>query len=121
MSFSLRTLHPSLRPYAAAAIAEMERRTGKTPTVTSVWRSREDQQRLYDNRAKNPYPVNRPGDSAHETMLADGTPAALAFDSDVPPPYEATWKAIRESYGFRVPDNDDVHGELPNWRSHIVR
>ena len=85
---------------------------GSRPVTTSTYRSTSEQVRLYENRASNPYPVNRPGDSAHEW--------GLAVDSDVPDMEQPLWRAVREYVGFRVPSNDEVHGEVPNWRE-IVR
>lgn len=51
-------------------------------TITSGYRSREDQARLYANRGSNPYPVAAPGMSEHERGLAadlGGSSAALAW------------------------------------------
>jgi len=85
---------------------------GSKPTTTSTYRSTQEQERLYAERASNPYPVNRPGDSAHQW--------GMAVDSDVPDREQPLWRAVREWVGFRVPSNDEVHGEVPNWRD-IVR
>lgn len=86
---------------------------GTRPVITSTYRSRAEQQELYDNRATNPYPVNRPGDSSHEW--------GLSFDSDVPDAEHPLWRQVREYVGFRVPDNDPVHGEVPNWRAIVAQ
>ena len=95
---------------------------GIRPTLTSGFRSAAEQVSLYENRARNPYPVNRPGDSAHEY--------GLAIDSWVPDQtvtvdgYRwnswALWTAVREAVGFRVPSNDRVHSEVPNWRDLVA-
>lgn len=95
------------------------------PTVTSAYRSWEDQQRLYDARQRElacraatgkadcgiqSYPVNVPGDSAHNF--------GFAFDSVVPASSQALWDIIREAVGFRVPANDRIHAEVPDWRRY---
>jgi len=85
---------------------------GTRPTLTSVYRSGAEQDDLYANRATNPYPVNRPGDSAHQW--------GLAFDSDVPDEQQPLYRQVREYVGWRVPSNDEVHAEVPAWRD-IVR
>lgn len=84
---------------------------GVRPVITSTYRSIAEQQKLYDARASNPYPVNRPGDSAHNY--------GLGFDSDVPEAWMPTWIQVRRYLGFRVPDNDEVHAEVPDWRRLI--
>lgn len=48
------------------AYQKMERSGIVPPLINSGVRSYEDQKRLYDNRGNNPYPVARPGTSAHE-------------------------------------------------------
>lgn len=106
-------LQPWLVPYAEYcwAIWQHYYPDGPVPVITSTYRTIQEQQQLYDKRASNPYPVNRPGDSAHNW--------GLAFDSDVPDAYMANWIAVRQYVGFRVPDNDEVHAEVPNWRALI--
>jgi hypothetical protein len=84
---------------------------GVRPTMTSAYRSYEKQQQLYADRANNPYPVNRPGDSAHNY--------GLAIDAWVPDKYWPLWHAILGYVGFRVPANDRVHAEWPNWRELV--
>lgn len=86
-------------------------RGGTRPTITSVYRSVAEQENLYDNRATNPYPVNRPGDSAHQW--------GLAFDSDVPDAQQPLYRQVREYVGWRVPSNDEVHAEVPSWRDLV--
>lgn len=64
------------------------------------------------------YPANQPGDSSHEW--------GVSFDSVISDPrkrydqvtLDAFWRAVREAFGWRVPDNDKVHAELPNWRTY---
>lgn len=84
---------------------------GITPTMTSGYRSVEKQAELYAARATNPYPVNRPGDSAHNY--------GLAVDAWVPDGQWDLWHAILRYVGFRVPENDRVHAEWPDWRELV--
>jgi hypothetical protein len=84
---------------------------GTAPTMTSAFRSVERQAELYADRASNPYPVNRPGDSAHNY--------GLAIDAWVPDNLWPLWHAILAYVGFRVPSNDRVHAEWPNWRDLV--
>lgn len=51
--------------------------------VTCTYRNDADQQKLYDQGRKNPGSIvtnAKPGQSMHNKTLADGTPAAQAFD-----------------------------------------
>lgn len=122
----LEQLQPWVRERAEAAIRLFRIQTGArviggrlfggvTPTITSGYRSIEKQAQLYANRASNPYPVNRPGDSAHEW--------GLAFDSSFAAKdkarYMPLWTMVREACGFRVPANDEVHAEVENWRNIV--
>lgn len=122
---ALRGLESAVRTRAEYAAAYMQMYTGGTvdprgrivggvvPTITSGFRTAEKQRQLYAARATNRYPVNRPGDSPHEY--------GLAFDSDVPDRHMPTWVRMREYLGFRVPQNDEVHAEVPNWRLVVGR
>lgn len=124
---TLNGLDPGFRAYAELAIAVMQLVTGGqlvtltplvvsgglAPTITSGRRTNAEQQALYEQRDTNPYPVNRPGDSAHEF--------GLAFDSWVPDEYFPLWREVREYVGLRVPDNDRVHAEWPGWRDLVGR
>lgn len=104
-------LQPWLLPYyeLASEVMRVITRGDVVPVVTSTYRSYDEQAELYKTRANNPYPVNRPGDSAHQF--------GLAIDSDVPDAYMPLWTLVRRYVGFRVPDNDVVHAEVPNWRA----
>lgn len=100
---------------------------GLTVTVTSGLRTMEEQAALrarYERCLKtaggvypgNPdpecrYPANRPGDSAHNF--------GMAFDSSVPAFQQWAWDYLRAYAGFRVPENDKVHAEVPNWREYV--
>lgn len=132
---SLAGLHPGLRPYAERALA-VARYYGIPVEVTSVKRSWAEQVQLrerylhclalygrtgLDLEEACHYPANEPGDSAHQAWRTkDGKTGALAFDSYVPEIYDVDWAYIRRAIGFRVPANDKVHAELPNWRAHVV-
>lgn len=95
---------------------------GVPVTVTSGFRSWDDQQRLYTNYVeclrtgdygKTPdcmYPANRPGDSAHNF--------GWAWDSWVPPEYQSWWDSVRKAAGFQLFPNDPVHAQVPNWRKY---
>lgn len=88
---------------------------GMRPTITSGYRDLEKQAALYAARASNPYPVNRPGDSAHNYGLAFDS----SFAAREKPLYMPLWTKIREAVGFRVPPNDLVHAEYPWWRQLV--
>lgn len=97
---------------------------GVPVTVTSGFRSWEHQERLYRNYqnclsrgdfGRTPecqFPANRPGDSAHNF--------GLAWDSSVPSRYQSWWDQVRQAAGFRVPANDKVHAEVPDWRRYVT-
>lgn len=122
MSIQTRGLHDQLRPYADWSL-DLAAQYGIKPVVTSVLRSWENQttlRRKFENcvaRGRFPsppdckYPANRPGDSAHNY--------GLAWDSWVPADQMPLWIAIREYVGWRVPRNDLIHSELPQWRSYV--
>lgn len=95
---------------------------GVPVTVTSGHRSWAAQEKLYRNYqqclatgqyGRTPdcqYPANAPGDSAHNY--------GWAFDSWTPPQYRQWWSYLRQYAGFRVPSNDWIHAEVPNWRQY---
>jgi len=105
-------MYSDLRPFAEYA-HQIATANGIAPVVTSVFRSWEDQTRLrarYE-AGKSRYPANRPGDSSHNY--------GLSWDSWVPDEEMPLWVAIRRYVGWRVPENDLIHAELPNWRAYI--
>lgn len=109
---SLRGMHRDLRPYAEYA-HQLARYYGIAPVVTSVVRTWENQARL---RARyeaglSRFPANRPGDSSHQY--------GLSWDSWVDSAGMPLWVAIRQAVGWRVPNNDEIHGELPGWRAYV--
>jgi len=121
-------MQPDLRELAELSLQIARDYFGFSPFVTSSYRSWESQTRLWKARERElecrqrtgkadcgiqSYPVNRPGDSAHNF--------GLAFDSTVEPQHQYLWDVIREVCGFRVPQNDRIHAELPNWRSFVSR
>lgn len=108
---ALRGLDSQLRPYAEYTF-QLARHYGLTPQVTSVYRGWALQQQLRQQweAGRSRWPANRPGDSAHNF--------GWAFDSVVPEPQQPTWDAIRRYVGWRVPENDYIHAELPDWRQY---
>lgn len=113
MSLSrLSGLDPRIRPWARYTV-DLGEYYGLTPTVTSGYRSIRRQAELYRNRATNPYPVARPGTSAHNY--------GLAWDSSVPAAQWPWWTSLRRWVGWHVPDGDRVHAELPAWREYVPR
>ncbi len=124
MALDLAGIHRDLRAYAEWCY-RIAWHNGIQPNTTSVYRDWALQTYLY-NRWQNckargeaytegpcRYPANRPGDSAHNY--------GLAWDSVVPPEQQDAWDWIRRYVGFRVPENDPIHAELPNWRAYVVR
>lgn len=59
-----------LAPAMLAALARADGLLGRPVHVVSGFRSRAEQQALWDRRHLNPYPVARPGTSDHERGLA---------------------------------------------------
>jgi len=106
----LRGLDSRVRPYAEYA-HQLATYYGISPTITSTYRSWEQQTKLRSawERGESRWPANRPGDSAHNY--------GWAWDSVVPASQQALWDQIREYVGFRVPPNDEIHAEVPNWRN----
>jgi hypothetical protein len=91
-------------PELREALAEAGRLLGSEVPITSGWRSRAAQQRLYDDRGTNPYPVAVPGTSAHEQGKA----------VDVPRSFVARLAAVAAQVGLchPWPERDPVHFEL---------
>jgi hypothetical protein len=93
-----------MAPDLRAALAAAARLLGVEVPVTSGWRSRAAQQRLHDDRGTNPYPVARPGTSAHERGRA----------VDVPRGFVARLASVASQVGLchPWPETDPVHFEL---------
>lgn len=77
-----------LAPALVAALARAEQLLGEPVPIVSGWRSPDQQQALWDNRADNPYPVAAPGTSMHELGLAidvvpEFVPKLLAIAPDI--------------------------------------
>jgi len=108
---SLRGLDSRIRPAAEEAF-DIARGCGIEPTITSVYRSWEEQLKLYERftRGEATFPANRPGDSAHNY--------GWAFDTVVPAEQQCLWTEIREYVGFEVLPNDIIHAQLPDWRQY---
>jgi uncharacterized protein YcbK (DUF882 family) len=87
-----------------AALARAEQILGHPIAITSGYRSREDQERLYANRANNPYPVAAPGSSMHEQGLAIDVPVG-----DVP---ELVRVGSQAGLCHPLPEADPVHFEV---------
>lgn len=93
-----------LDPRLRAAIARAEALLGQPVPITSGWRSPAEQQRLWDRRHLNPFPVARPGTSRHEQGLA----------IDVPRSFVARLRSVAAAAGlcFPMPSTDPIHFEL---------
>lgn len=93
-----------LAPALQAALAQAGARLGRAVPITSGYRSRAEQARLYARRATNPFPVARPGFSAHERGLA----------VDVPRSFVAALLRVARQVGLcqPYPVADPVHFEL---------
>jgi hypothetical protein len=119
-------LHPQVKERAELCLSWAVY-YGLTVTLTSGTRSIEEQKKLrerYERCLKSPggvypgnpnpecrYPANKPGDSAHNF--------GMAWDSSVPANQLWAWTYLRQYAGFRVPENDQVHAEVPNWRDFV--
>jgi D-alanyl-D-alanine dipeptidase len=90
-----------------AAISRAEQVLGHDLTVVSGFRSRDDQQRLWDQRAANPFPVAPPGTSRHESGEA----------IDVAAVQVAELRRVGPEAGLctPLPATDPVHFELCRW------
>lgn len=118
----LADLHPDLRERVRALITDSPYRI----TITSAWRSRAEQQRLYDGwkqRLPGFNPANPPGRSKHEKTL-NGQPAseaadlafssaqALAWAHERAPEYRLCFPIPRESWhveastALTIPEDD---------------
>ena len=81
---------------------------GETFNITSGLRTVAEQQRLWDNRHSNPYPVARPGTSNHhDGRAADVTIGGRAIQDVV------SASELRAAGLYGLP-GDAVHVELPD-------
>ena len=67
-----------LVPALVAALARASEVLGVPVPITSGWRSAVQQEALWAGRASNPFPVARPGTSAHERGEAVDVPSVFA-------------------------------------------
>jgi hypothetical protein len=81
---------------------------GETFHITSGLRTVAEQQRLWDNRASNPFPVARPGTSLHQ----DGNAADVTVNGQ--PIQNVIGAAELRAAGLNPLAGDEVHVELPN-------
>jgi len=90
-----------LAPSTVAAVARAEELLGTSLAISSAYRSREHQQRLWDERLTNPYPVAEPGTSLHERGLA----------IDVALSQVGALRLVASSAGlcYPLPESDPVH------------
>ena len=105
-------LHPEVRRRVQLAL-DFARSQRVPVTVTSTFRSLGQQRKLYAafQAGRSQFPANPPGQSGHNY--------GLAWDSVVPEAYIGWWGRVREAVGFRVPANDWIHAEVPNWQRLI--
>src|SRR5262245_56924762 len=95
-----------MREHARWLVKNAARYGARSVRVTSVLRTRAQQEELWRNRARNPYPVAPPGSSYHERRLA--------FDI-VTDPYSALYTlgpVWRQLGGFWSP-TDEIHFQSP--------
>jgi len=95
----LRGMDSRIRPYAEWAL-EIANAYGIDPTITSVYRTWENQARLRERyeQGLSAFPANKPGDSSHNY--------GWSFDSVVRADQQPTWDAIRAYVGFEVLPNE---------------
>jgi hypothetical protein len=94
-------------PELLARLEALAAQRGEHFTITSGGRSYAEQQRLWDGRGSNPYPVARPGTSRHETgRAADVTIGGRAIQTVIGA------DELRAA-GLAPLAGDAVHVELP--------
>jgi hypothetical protein len=110
---TLAGLHPRVRQRGQLAL-NYAKQQGIYVQVTSTYRSIDQQRKLYNAylAGTSQFPANPPGQSAHNY--------GLAWDSVVAPDYRQWWTRVREAFGFRVPSNDWIHAEVPEWKEWLV-
>ena len=94
-------------PEILSKLEALAAKRGEKFVVTSGLRTYEDQLRLWNNRANNPYPVARPGQSNHHGgTAADVTIGGRAIQDVIP-------AAELRAAGLSPLAGDAVHVELP--------
>lgn len=106
-------LHPQFRPYADALLKEARRRDARF-VLTSTYRSRQDQRRLYARymKGESALPALPPGQSQHERGLAVDM-ARLGIDpqdDELLAELGEEWRSAGGVWGGEV---DPVHFEAP--------
>ena len=95
------------KPEILSKLQALAAKRGEKFVVTSGLRTYEDQLRLWNNRANNPYPVARPGQSNHHGgRAADVTIGGRAIQDVIP-------AAELRAAGLSPLAGDAVHVELP--------
>lgn len=109
MEHSLGDVHPAL----AARINWIQRVSaayGLATTVTSGYRTYEEQRELYENRGTNPFPVAPPGCSTHEYGLAVDLVA-----NPYRPEYQNWLGSLGRYLGLVWRREDPVHFQIVPW------
>lgn len=121
MSSSIRSLQPDLQPWAQALV-DAAGQAGLLPQITSTLRTHAAQERLYRRylAGMQPYPVARPGTSAHEFGWAfDMVVTPMTALPDVGATWE-DWGGVWGGHPRRKGSSyDPVHFEWPDWRSLV--
>lgn len=106
-------LNPSVRSYAEYTL-RVASLYGLRPVVTSGYRSFAKQAELRERfeAGLSKWPAARPGESAHNF--------GLAWDSWVPDEQMPLWVALREWLGWQVLRGDEIHAQVPDWRSYVI-
>jgi D-alanyl-D-alanine carboxypeptidase-like protein len=95
-------------PELLSRLEALAARRGEQFTITSGGRTYAEQQRLWDGRGSNPYPVARPGTSRHESgNAADVTIGGRAIQ-------DVIGAAELQAAGIAPLSGDAVHVELPS-------
>lgn len=112
MSSGFNGLNAYLVPYATALLSYAQQR-GFRPTVTSVYRSRAVQARLYQRylAGLSPWPAAPPGQSMHEYGWAFDLVVGAGGKSAEQTELGRVWESWGGRWGGRF--NDDVHFEGP--------
>ena len=95
-------------PEILGKLQALAAKRGEKFTVTSGLRTYEEQLRLWNNRANNPYPVARPGTSNHK----DGRAVDVTIGGR--PIQDVISAAELRTAGLRPLAGDAVHVELPS-------
>jgi hypothetical protein len=113
MSTSLSSLVPEMQPWARSLV-DVATRARVGGRVTSAYRTLGQQQRLYEAfvAGQAPYPVARPGTSAHEFRMAFDYAAPSKQDQN---DLGQVWESWGGVWGGRF--GDPVHFEWPGFKA----